>query len=271
MNISLIITTYNRPDALQVVLRGVAQQIKAPFEVLIADDGSGEETRRCVEHWQAHLPIPLHHIWHEDQGFRAAAIRNRAAAQARGDYLIFIDGDCIPPTYFISAHAHLAQRGYFVTGNRVLLSPRLTKRVIADQDDVLKWSWWTWLTARLNGDVNRLLPLFRLPDGSWRRRQAQSWQGARTCNMGLWREDFVRINGLDESYTGWGHEDADLAVRLMRSGIKRKDGRYALPVFHLWHSENSRGNEAANCARLQETLDGQRPLRAALGLDQYLP
>ena len=89
--------------------------------------------------------------------------------------------------------------------------------------------------------------------------------------MGLWREDFVRINGFDESFTGWGHEDADLAVRLMRSGIQRKDGRYALPVLHLWHPENPRGNEATNRARLQETLDGERPLRAALGLDQYLP
>lgn len=270
MNISLIITTYNRPDALHAVLRGVAAQHMAPSEVLIADDGSGEATRQCVAAWQARLPMPVRHVWHADEGFRAAAIRNRAAALAQGDVLLFLDGDCIPPPDYVARYAALAEQGWFVAGNRILLAAALTERVLAGAEDVLAWTAWRLVKARMCGEVNRLLPLLRLPDGAWRRWLSQDWRGVRTCNLSVWREDFYAVNGFDESFTGWGHEDADLAVRLMRAHVRRKDGRYAAPVLHLWHADNPRGNEALNRARLQETLDGLRPLRAILGVDQYL-
>lgn len=268
--VSVVVTTYNRPDALDAVLAALIRQSDLPLEVLVADDGSGEATRACVRAWQAQAPFALRHVWHEDNGFRAAAIRNRAAAQAQGDYLVFLDGDSVPFADFVARHAALAEAQRFVSGNRLLLSETLTRQVLAGSEQPLQWSCWRWLGARLRGRVNRLLPLLRLPDGRWRDRVQHEWRGARTCNLALWRDDFVRINGFDEDYAGWGHEDADLAVRLMRAGVLRKDGRHAVPVLHLWHAENPRDNEALNRERLQAVLEEQRPMRAQRGVDQYL-
>ncbi|MEW5838905.1 MAG: glycosyltransferase [Pseudomonadota bacterium] len=270
MKVSVIVTTYNRPDALDKVLAGLQAQSLPLQEVLLADDGSGAATVECAQRWAARLPFALHHVWHEDAGFRAAAIRNRAAAQASGDYLVFLDGDCIPPADFVARHAALAEAGRFVSGNRILFNAALTRRVLAGAADPLQWSWHDWLRARLAGEVNRLLPLLRLPDGAWRHRVQAQWRGARSCNLALWRSDLRVVNGFDESFQGWGHEDADLAVRLMRAGVRRKDGRYAAPCLHLWHEEHVRAQEAENRARLQAVIDGQRPLRAELGMDQYL-
>ena len=270
MSISVIVTTYNRPDALHQVLVALAQQSRLPEEILIADDGSGEATAQVVASWQKSLSCAVRHVWHEDKGFRAAAIRNRAAAQAQGDYLIFLDGDCIPLEDFVLRHRALAAAGRYVTGNRLLFSAKLTQRVLHGAENPLHWSASRWLRARVQGEINRLLPLLRVADGAWRDGVAEQWQGARSCNLALWRQDFMQINGFDESFTGWGHEDADLAVRLMRAGVRRKDGRYAAPCLHLWHAENPRGQEAENRARLQAVIDGQRPVRALLGVDQYL-
>jgi glycosyltransferase involved in cell wall biosynthesis len=270
MKLSVIVTTYNRPDALGAVLAALSRQSDLPLEVLVADDGSGEATRECVRAWQAQATFPIRHVWHEDEGFRAAAIRNRAAAQAQGEVLVFLDGDSVPFADFVVRHAALAGAQRFVSGNRILLSDAMTRQVLKDDADPIRWSPWTWVLARLRGQVNRLLPMLRLPDGAWRDRVQAEWRGARSCNMAVWRSDFVRVNGFDESYAGWGHEDADLAVRLIRDGVRRKDGRYALPVLHLWHSENKRDLESANRERLQAVIDGQRPIRATLGMDQYL-
>jgi len=268
--VSIIVTTYNRPDALGKVLEALARQTQMPLEVLVADDGSGDATRQCVQAWQARVPFPLRHVWHADEGFRAAAIRNRTAAQAQGDYLIFLDGDSVPFADFVVRHAALAEARRFVSGNRILLSEAMTQQVLAGSEQPTEWSCRRWLGVRLSGQVNRLLPLLRLPDGAWRDRVQHEWRGTRTCNLALWRADFVRVNGFDEDYAGWGHEDADLAVRLMRAGVLRKDGRYAAPVLHLWHAENPRDNEAANRERLQAVLDEQRPMRAGLGMNQYV-
>jgi glycosyltransferase involved in cell wall biosynthesis len=276
--ISVIVTTYNRPDALGHVLGALIRQTQRPLEVLVADDGSSSVTRQFVEAWQAQSPFPIRHVWHEDEGFRAGAIRNRAAAQAQGEYLVFLDGDSVPFADFVARHAALAEPHRFVTGNRVLLSESLTQQVIvsdglpdADASHCpTRWTAWIWLRARISGRVSRVLPLLHLPNGAWRERVQHEWRGARTCNMAVWRRDFERANGFDESYAGWGHEDADLAVRLIRGGVLRKDGRYAVPVLHLWHAESPRDNEAANRERLQAVLDKQRPLRAVLGMDQYL-
>lgn len=266
--LSVIVTTYNRPPALALVLAALAAQRQRAFEVLVADDGSGPDTAALLARLQPVLPYPLTHVWQEDCGFRAAAARNRAVAAARGDYLVFLDGDCLARPDFLSRHAALAEPGYFVVGNRVLLSQRASERVLAAQLPLWQWRWPHWLRARLRGEINRLLPLLRLPDGGWRRHR-QRWQGARTCNLALWRRDLIRVNGFDEAFQGWGHEDADLVVRLLRAGVRRKDGHYALAVLHLWHPEQSRAQETVNRSRLQAALAASA-IRSARGLDQYL-
>ncbi len=266
---SLILTTYDRPDALHTVLSSLALQNRLPDEVLVADDGSGPQTAECVQFWQKQGRFPLHHIWQPDCGFRASAARNQAIARSSADYLIFLDGDCIALADFVHRHLELAEPGWFLVGNRVLLDQGLTARILKGLEDPLQWSAWQWLRARGRGEANRIAPLLRLSDGGWRKCRRRRWQGARTCNLGVWREDVLAINGFDERYQGWGHEDADLIVRLLHLGRRRKDGQFSVPVVHLWHAENDRSKEANNKARLKRVVADKTAKRALRGVEQY--
>ena len=268
MTTAVIVTTYNRPDALAAVLDGYLAQHGADFELLVADDGSTGATRDLVAAYAARATFPLRHVWQEDRGFRAAAARNRALAATAADYIIFTDGDCIPRRDFVARHRALAAPGCFLAGNRVLLSEHFTHKALTERLPLHQWSISRWLTARLTGDINRWLPLLALGDGAWRTRAPQRWQGVKTCNLSAWRPDLVRVNGLDESYSGWGLEDSDLVIRLLHAGVRHKSARFAAPVLHLWHRENDRGRLPENQRRLDELLASDRTV-AALGLDQY--
>ncbi|OFZ65898.1 MAG: glycosyl transferase family 2 [Betaproteobacteria bacterium RBG_16_56_24] len=270
MHIALIVTTYNRPVALAAVLEGCMAQTDTDFEVIVADDGSAQDTFDLVAAYQARAPFAIKHVWQEDAGFRAAAIRNRALAATDAEYIMFIDGDCVPPPEFVAGHRRLAERGWFLSGNRMMLTQALTEEVLHDKLPVHLWRAGDWLKARRRGQIERLLPLLRLPDIGWLRKKfPKRWQGAKTCNLSAWRDDLLRVNGLDESYTGWGLEDSDLVIRLLRSGIYNKSARFSAPVFHLWHRENDRSGLEENHRRLQEVLQATH-VRAAKGVDQYL-
>jgi glycosyltransferase involved in cell wall biosynthesis len=268
MRAAVIITTYNRPDALAAVLDGYAAQTERGFELLVADDGSTDDTRRLVETRARAAPFALRHVWQEDRGFRAAAIRNRALAASRADYVIFSDGDCVPPPQFVARHLALAEQGCFLAGNRVLLSERFTRRVLQEAIPVHVWSTSRWLAAWARRDVNRALPLLALPDGAFRRRSPARWEGVKTCNLSVWRADLMRVNGFDEAYAGWGLEDSDLVIRLLHAGVRHKSARFAAPVFHLWHAENDRSRLAENRRRLDDMLASRR-IEASLGVRQY--
>jgi glycosyltransferase involved in cell wall biosynthesis len=265
--VSIIVTTYNRPDALECVLSSLANLSPPVDEVVVADDGSGPETAEVIRRWKAKLPII--HAWQVDDGFRAAEARNLAVAKSRGDYLIFLDGDCMVFEDFVARHKALATPKCMVVGNRVLLSSSLTMAILANQADPVKWGFWAWLSAWRQNQVNRLQPLITLPGQFWRMWRPMRWKGVHTCNLGLWRSDFIQVNGFDESYQGWGHEDADLAIRMMREGVKRKDGQFSTPVLHLWHKENSRGLEADNMQRLMQIINGFRPSRTEVGFERH--
>jgi len=269
MKIAVIVTTYNRPDMLAAVLEGYLAQIDLDFEVLVADDGSTPDTAELVRQFQNRALFPIHHIWQEDVGFRAAAIRNRALAATKADYIIFTDGDCIPPVDFVAQQRKLAVQGCFLSGNRLLLSRPFTEQLLKEKLPVHLWSFWDWLRAYRQGHISRLQPLLRLPNVSWLRKLApKRWQGAKTCNLSAYRADLLKVNGLDESYTGWGQEDSDLVVRLIRSGIINKSARFSSPVLHMWHRENDRSNLEENRLRLQQALNATN-IRAHKGVDQY--
>ena len=263
--ISVIVTTYNRADALDAVLAALAGQNERGFEVVIADDGSGPDTAAAVQRWRKRLPVPLSHVRQPDLGFRAAEIRNRAILAAGGDYCVFLDGDCIARPDFVAAHRRLAQPGWFVTGNRVLLSKRLTLAVLQQGLRPESWTGRQWIAHRLRGDVNRLSTLPRLPLGRLRGLAAGRWTGARSCNLAIWRTDLDRVDGFDASFRGWGREDSDLLIRLLRAGVRRRDGRFATGVIHLWHQDADRAELATNDARLAAVLAGTR-VRAQRGL-----
>lgn len=268
MKVAVIVTTYNRHDALAAVLAGYGAQTYRDFEVLVADDGSTAETRAVVERFAARAPVNVRHVWHEDRGFRAAAIRNKAVCATHAEYVVFTDGDCVPTATFVERHAALAEPGWFLAGNRVLLSEGFTRAALAEGLALHAWGAWAWARAWAARRVNRLLPLVQLGDGAWRKRQPDRWEGVKTCNLSVWRSDLVAVNGLDESYTGWGMEDSDLVVRLRRAGVRHKSARFAAPVFHLWHPENDRSRLPENQARLREVL-ASTLVRSRLGLDQY--
>jgi len=263
--ISVIVTTYNRPDALEAVLRSLARQTDKDFEVVVADDGSTAETSRLIEAWKAKLGQRLEVVWHDDRGFRAAEIRNRAILAARGAYCIFLDGDCIMRPDFVATHRRLAEPGWFVTGNRILLSDALTAKVLREKLMPDAWRVDRWIAERLRGGVNRLSALLKLPLGPLRRLRQRAWRGARSCNLAIWRSDLERVDGFDADFSGWGKEDSDIIVRLLHAGVHRKDGTYATGVIHLWHAEFDRSALPENERKLSEIIASDR-IRAQRGL-----
>ena len=263
--ISVIVTTYNREDALDAVLQSLAQQNDPDFEVIVADDGSGPATAKLVDTWRTKIGNRLEHVWHADRGFRAGEIRNRAILAARGGYCVFLDGDCIVRPDFVANHRQLAEPDWFVTGNRVLLSADLTKRVLVEKLTPQTWNFVRWLAERRRGGVNRLSALLDLPLGPLRRIRRRVWQGARSCNLAIWRSDLDRVDGFDADYQGWGKEDSDLIVRLLRAGVRRKDGVFATGVLHLWHTEADRSRLSENECKLAAVIAVGR-VRARRGL-----
>jgi glycosyltransferase involved in cell wall biosynthesis len=256
--ISVIVTTYNRPDALDAALRALAHQSDRNFEIIVADDGSGPDTAKIIESWTTRLTIPVKHAWQKHQGFRGAEIRNRGISVSGGAYCIFLDGDCLAPADFVARHRRLGEPGWFVAGNRILLSAKLTNAVLAGSMPAETWHFAELVRQRLSGGVNRLLPALRVPFGPVRKIYHHSWEGAKTCNLAVARSDLERTDGFDMNYAGWGLEDSDLVVRLFHAGVRRKDGRFATGVLHLWHPESDRSGLQENQRRLDEVLASDR-------------
>ncbi|NNG22924.1 glycosyltransferase family 2 protein [Telluria aromaticivorans] len=274
--ISVVITTYNRPDALAAVVEACFMQDDRNFEIIIADDGSTANTRETLDRLRARAPVPLKHVWQPDDGFRAAMARNRGTLAATGDYIIFLDGDCIPQRDFVSRHRLLARPGFLVSGSRILLSAALTQKALAEHIDLPAMGLADKLRYRLRGDMNKVLQLlFHLPDAG-RERRSFSWRRIKSCNLAVWRADLNKVNGFDESFVGWGHEDSDLVVRLFHAGVLRKDGAFATEVLHLWHREAKRDEESSNRQLVLEraankTTQAARGLREHVGEDFAAP
>lgn len=248
MNVSVIVTTYNRPRALVKVLDGLVHQTRAVNEVIVADDGSDQETAVAIENVRATVAYPLLHVWHEDEGFRAARIRNAAIKQSTGDYIVLLDGDCIPNRHFVSDHLRLAKRGCFFQGKRVLVA----------QKDSVQFDWpdanapRTLVKMMLWGGLGNAHHLLRF---AWLPKMASpGLSGTRSCNMGLFKSDLVAVNGFNEAFVGWGREDSELVARLYSYGLKRNVHAFMAICFHLWHPENSRQRLAHNDEMLERAI-----------------
>lgn len=259
--ISLVVATYNWPEALALVLASVREQQVMPFEVLVADDGSRRETRELVDAEARRLSVPLVHVWHEDTGFRLGAIRNKAIAAARGDYIVQIDGDIVLHPAFMAAHAAFARRGSWVQGSRALLSPTLTERLLQGERIPLGP-----FTAGVENRANALfLPwVSRLVRG-----ERAGLRRVRGCHMAFWRDDLIRANGYDEAIEGWGREDSELATRLCNAGLTRRNLKFSAVCYHLWHRQANTDAVGRNHERFLRTVQ-ERLTRCDRGLDQYL-
>lgn len=244
--LSIIVTTYNSPQYLELSVRSIFRQSVLPDEILIADDGSGESTGKLVESVAGESEVPLRHIWQEDEGFRAGAIRNKAIAAASSEYILQIDGDMILHPRFIEDHLSVARRGTFVTGSRVLLSEELSREIINDRriDISLKEK---GVRHPFNGRrIPWLIPFFtgyKSSDGTY----------TRSCNLACWREDLLKVNGYNEDISGWGREDSELSLRLINAGVKKRFLKFGGIQFHLHHKENSKDRDPRNIAIMENT------------------
>lgn len=249
-------------------------QTDEDYEVIVADDGSSESTREVIRSFQQLRPTGgpkrLVHAWQPDEGFRASAVRNMGVFASHGNYLIFLDGDCVPRPSFVKRHRLIAESGFMVSGSRALLSQKLTQNLLATRQTIPMHARGMayWFMQRLAGNINKVLPLIHFPDSRLRHYRSVRWTRIKSCNLAIWKRDFVMVNGFDESFVGWGHEDADLVLRLARLGVRRKGGAFSTEVFHLWHKENTRAAESENRKRVEERMKSKL-VEATIGLRSH--
>lgn len=266
MRLSVVVDTYEWPEALHAVLLGLADQSDRDFDVVIADDGSGPATAELAEGWKAYLRLT--HVRQDDDGYRLARVRNLGALEAAGDYLVFLNSDTVPRRQFVQAMRKAAIPGWFLAGKRLLLSRELSRRVLADQVPIHRWSLPHW--ALHSGEVTPLAALTpRDRRRPWRDGLPEFVPHADGYGflLGISRADFERVNGYDMRFAEWGGEDVDMAVRLRRAGLRCGWAGPQSTLLHLWH-ETRKPAERPNDPLLRETeaadrieaLEGQRDL-----------
>jgi len=260
---SLIVATYNWPQALELCLLSIQQQKVLPGEVIIADDGSGEETARLIKSFRSSMPCPLRHVWQRDEGFRLGMIRNRAMASARGNYLIQIDGDLVLHPAFTEDHLSAAKPGHFIAGSRVMIGKDLSEKVLKNKQ--LNFSLFAGgLGNKANGlhlpGLARLLHMIKQEKGLY---------NLRGCNMSFWKKDILTVNGYNEDIVGWGREDTELVIRLYNKGIHRSWFKLQGIVYHIYHKEFDRSTLLRNDAIVKQALENKSSW-CDKGINQYL-
>lgn len=257
MKSSLIISTYNWPEALELVLESLSNQNILPDEVIVADDGSGEETRALINNFK----LPLNHIWHVDNGFRKAEILNKAIATAKGDYIIQIDGDCIMHSNFIADHLNFRKKGYYLFGSRVNIQKEHLKNLFSKKQTVFSF-FSKGIKKRTRAIFAPSLMKFYKPKNSFSKKY-------RGCNTSYFKSDFMTVNGYNEDIKGWGREDSELALRFHNLGLQGRRLRYAGIVFHIFHNEKSKDRLEINNDIERKTIE-ENVVWTKNGVDKYL-
>jgi glycosyltransferase involved in cell wall biosynthesis len=257
---SVIVSTYNNPRALEAIIARLRNGTCVPKEILVADDGSTDETRTMLDAAIRGDGSVIRHCWHPDEGFRKTRILNQCVARAEGDYLVFLDGDCLPHPRWLEDHLRLAERGTFVQGRRAFIPERFVDQVLDGKMTVQRLFW----SGRLDGAFKAIrLPVPRI-------RRDRDMHGLLGCNLAMWRSDVFHVNGLDEEFEGWGiGEDSDLCARLYNLGIDRKIVHGRGLVYHLNHPELPRTHVPESNRRLQRAID-EGLIRCEAGLDRHL-
>lgn len=237
-DLSLIIAVYSKPENLRLVLAALARQSFTPFEVIIADDGSGPAIGALLDDVQQQASFPLAHLWHEDRGWRKNTILNAAIRAATTDYLVFIDGDCVPSRHFLLDHWTQREAGRVLLGRRVETSERWTTALTLEKIRSGEFEKFGWkeLSDMLRGKSLRVEDGVRIPSRFLRRILLRTTRGMLGANFSAWKRDLVAINGFDELYDGPGcGEDSDVQYRLSLIGVQGKSLRNLAVEYHLWH------------------------------------
>ncbi|MDC0483586.1 glycosyltransferase family 2 protein [Candidatus Thioglobus sp.] len=261
MRVSLIVTTYNRPDALLLVLKSIEGQSSLPFEIIIADDGSHNNTREIIDNFQSSSSLKVIHSWQKDDGFRVAKSRNKAIAKSSSEYIILIDGDMILHPKFVQDHINNAQKSFFIQGNRVLLTKKATNNLLERKN--IKLSFLS------KGIKNRKNAIYSALLSALFSKKISYLRGIKTCNMSFFKKDCINVNGFNNNFEGWGREDSEYAIRLLNSGINRKNVRFNAIQFHLWHAENIRVSLRKNDVILNSSINNNSKW-CNNGIDKYL-
>lgn len=247
INSSLIISTYNWPQALELVLISVKNQQVLPTEVIIADDGSNNGTKELIEIFQADYPVPLIHVWHEDKGFNKSMILNKAIIKSIGDYIIQSDGDCILHASFIKDHLRFFKKNQYLFGSRVNIQASHLKNLFFKKQ--IKFNLFSkGIKKRTRAIYFPFLSRFYKVQNNFSKK-------FRGCNTSFFKSDFIAVNGYNEDITGWGREDSELMLRLHNNGVKARRLRYRGIIFHIWHIEKSKDRFEANNQIQQKVID----------------
>ncbi len=258
---ALLIATYNWVSALELILESVLKQTVLPDEILIADDGSTEETKQLIAHYKAKFTIPVHHIWHEDKGFRKAIILNKTIAKSISDYIIQIDGDCILHTNFVADHISFAEKRLYIYGTRVRIKKEYVPQFLNNKKIYFNF---------FSKGIKKRPRSLRIPFlSNWFSPQEDISPKFRGCNTSFWKSDFIKVNGYNENLEGWGREDSELMIRFHHLGIRARRLKFKGIIYHLDHSESSKTNFQKNDTIQQETLIKKR-IWIEKGVNQYL-
>ncbi len=236
MKVSVIFSTYNSPEWLQKVLWGYQQQTHRDFEIIVADDGSKDDTKALIEKAREETGLTIEHVWQADDGFQKCRILNKAILHAKQDYVIFSDGDCIPREDFVEEHIKNAESNTYLSGSYYKL-PMSTSKTISYEDIVEQRCFdVSWL--RRNG-LPRMRKTLKISASKrvapWLNRFTTTKCNLKGSNASCWLKDIVAINGFDERMQ-WGGLDREFGVRLINHGIKPKHVRYNAICVHLDHS-----------------------------------
>ncbi len=239
---SIILATYQWPEALAMVLSGLVTQSETTFEVMIADDGSDDRTKAVIKSYQERVPFEIRHFWQENKGFRKGRILNEAIRAAQGETLIFLDGDCVPHREFVEQHIALQEKGAYVCGRRVDLSKASTAQLSSAQieggavNGVGSGIFDLWLDSLKKHGSKPFHRAYMVKNALLRRLCGlDKVVDLKGCNFSVSRADMLAIDGFDQSYEGYGREDTDVELRLQNLGLKIKSAKNLCLQFHLWH------------------------------------
>ena len=261
MKCSLIISTYNWPDALNLVLKSLLVQSRKPDEVIIADDGSTLETKKLIDSYRKKISLPIYHLWQEDRGFRKAKILNKAIAKSTRKYIIQIDGDCIMHHHFIRDHLSLAKNNCFLYGSRVNIQESYLN--ILFKKEQINFS-------IISKGIKKRTRAIHIPLlSSFYKEKPKFSKKYRGCNTSYFKNDALKINGYNENFEGWGREDSEFALRLINSGVNSRRLRYKGIVFHIYHYEKPKDKLQENNYIEKETITLKK-IWCDNGINKYL-
>ena len=261
---SLIVTTYNRPEALELTLKSIFRQSVLPNEIVICDDGSTPDTKDLIEEMKKRSPVPIVHVWQEDEGFRLAKIRNKGLAVVSSDYVIQLDGDVILHKHYVKDHLRFAREGYFISGHRMFLDGEKTRKYLQKKNHKIDFLWefsvnsWRQIRSPL---LQKLM-----------RRFVHSYDPKNKisgCNTSFWLKDVINVNGYNENFEGWGAEDTELGIRLINNGVKFEFVPFVAIQYHLEHSKASKENFSKHNHVWREARKNKTTL-CENGIDKYL-